>query len=34
MAAHCDRIYLLDDGRVKEASSASGEAQMRSLYFD
>jgi branched-chain amino acid transport system ATP-binding protein len=34
MAAHCDRIFLLDDGTAREASSAGGEEEMRGLYFD
>lgn len=34
MAAHCDRIFLLDDGRARQASPAAGEDEMRGLYFD
>jgi len=35
LAAHCDRIYLLDDGAVTEASQgAAREEELRALYFD
>lgn len=35
LAAHCDRIYLLDDGKTVEAGSGGQrEDQLRALYFD
>ena len=35
LGSHCDRVYLLDDGVVREASGEGArEGELRALYFD